>query len=120
MNIRDITPRDIVKMAWDVLPQKDDTGGSAFVVVNTKNGRVFGVYEPGDRFVYNPSEDDEVIFILQFGNKVVGSKAELLSDWFLDEEDRSEENMLNLLHKRFKNEICCSLLDIKEKYPHLV
>ena len=119
MKFKDVSSFDIVKMAWEVLPQKDDTGGLAFVVVNTKNGKVFGVYEPGDRFVYDFSEEDETVFLLQFGNKVVGSREELLSDWFLDEDDRSEENMLNLLYRRFKNEICCSILDIKERFPHL-
>ena len=119
MKLKNATPFDIVKIVWDVLPQKDDKGGLAFAVVNTRDGKVFGVYEPDDKFVYDFSEENEIIFLLRFGNKVVRSKNELLSNWFIDKEIRSEKDALNLLHRRFKNEICCSLLELKEEYPNL-
>ena len=101
MNIRDITPRDIVKMAWETLPDSNEE--HVIVVVDVRNGNV------------------EVLSKThQFEDWAASSTEFKKAIFSINEEDIAANDDVESLYKKHKFEICCSILELKEKYPHLV
>ena len=100
MNIRDITPRDIVRMAWEALPDSNEE--HVIVVVDVRNGNV-EVLSKTHQF------EDWAANSFDF-------KKALFS---LNEEDIAANDDVESLYRKYKFEICCTILEIKEKHPHL-
>ena len=132
MHIRDATPFDIIKEAWEWLPKEKERGGKVYIEVDTEDGQIFSVYEP-DGLIIEQQEHEEIIFVLD-----AGSKSRFISDVIDDEDilsiedirsgktryDLNEEELyscvLDVLHEWSKKEIQERISEIQKKYPHLV
>ena len=100
MNIRDITPRDIVEIALKALP--DSNEGHTIVVVDVRDGsvEVLSKTEEFESWAANSFDFKKALFSM-------------------NEENIAANEDIENLYRKYKFEICCSLLEIKEKYPHL-
>ena len=97
MHIRDVTRYDIIKIALEALPHCEE--GDVIVVVDVRDGSVevlTKTYEFED-------------WARNFDNKKV--------IFHLKEEEANKD--IDSLFKKHKFEICCTLLELKEEYPHL-
>ena len=99
MHIRDITRFDIVEMAWKALPHAEE--GDVIVVVDVRNGNI-----------------------------EVFSKTREFEDWAKDAFDY-KQSILHLkeeaakldvgtIYKKHRHEVCCRILELKERFPHLI
>ena len=98
MHLRDISRKDVIRMALEALSHSNE--GHAFVLVDVRDGSV------------------EVI-----------SKTVEFEDWAARSFDfkkvifsiKEEEAGLGIdaLYKKHKHDICCTISEIKETYPHL-
>ena len=100
MNIRDITPRDIVEMALEALPSSQEE--HAVVLVDIRDGSVEVIKDTAEfeDWARDAFDIKKVIF---------GIKKEAAAG-------KDFESIYN----KYKHEVCCSILEIKEKHPHLV
>ena len=99
MHIRDITRFDVVEMAWKALPNSDE--GDVIVVVDIRSGNI------------------EVL-----------SKTVEFENWCKDAFDYKKvilhlkENEANLdvgtVYKKHRHEVCCRILELMERFPHLI
>ena len=119
MYIKDATPLDVIKEAWDSLPKEKERGGKVYVEVDIEDGQIFSVYEPEGTTA--PQQGwEETIFVLG-----ARSKAEIIFDWIEDElrdclsEDELYSCTLDMLHERYKEEIEERISEILQRYPHL-
>jgi len=132
MKINNISSYEVIEMLWQKLPNNGLGGGKVFAVVDIEDGKVYSIYEPQGTII--PKEEhEETIFYLK-----AGSKAEIISDWILDEhiidwedintgktryglsEDELYSCTVDVLHKWFEKEINKGIEEILQKYPHLV
>ena len=131
MKLDNISSYEIIEMLWQELPNSGLGGGKVFAVVNIEDGKVYSIYEPQGTII--PKEEhEEIIFYLK-----AGSKAEIISDWILDEHiidweeintgktryDLPEEELysctVDVLHERFEKDINKRIQELLEKYSHL-
>ena len=99
MKLREVTRFDIVEMAWKALPSAEE--GGVIVVVDVRNGNI------------------EVL-----------SKTREFEDWAKDAFDYKQSILylkkevakldVGTVYKEYRHEVCCGLLDLMEKYPHLI
>ena len=99
MKLREVSRFDIIEMAWKALPQSEE--GDVIVVVDIRSGNV-----------------------------EVFSKTKEFEDWCKNDFDYKQvlihlkEEAANLdvgdLYKKHRYEVCCRMLEIMEKYPHLI
>ena len=99
MHIRDATPRDIVKIALKALP--DSNEGHTIVVVDVRDGsvEVLSKTKEFESWAANSTEFKKAIFSIN--------------------EDIAANDDIESLYRKYKFEICCSILELKEEYPHL-
>ena len=100
MKLRDVSRKEIIKMALEALP--DSNEGHVIVVVDVRNGNV-EVLSKTHQF------EDWAANSFDF-------KKALFS---LNEEDIAANDDVESLYRKYKFEICCTILEIKEKHPHL-
>ena len=132
MHIKDASPFDIVKEAWESLPKEKERGGRVYVAVDIEDGQIFSVYEPQGTTIPQ-QEHEETIFMLDAGSKTKFISDIITDKDILDEEDilkgktryhLSEEELhscaLEVLYEWSKEEIEEKIREILQKYPHLV
>ena len=98
MHISDLSRKEIIKMALEALPRSNE--GHAVVLVDVRDGSVeiISKTQEFEDWAANTFEHKTVIF---------GIKEEEAG---LDFEK---------LYRKYKHEVCCRILEIKESYPHL-
>ena len=131
MKVNNTSSYELIEMLWEKLPNNGLGGGKVFAVVDTQDGEVYSIYEPQGT-VISKEEHEEIIFYLK-----AGSKAEIISDWILDEdiidwedintgktrylpEEELYSCVQDVLHEWFEKEINKGIEEILQKYPHLV
>lgn len=97
MNLRNATPFDILKAALKALPHCEE--GHVIVLVDIRDGsmEVLSKTKEFEDWAANSFDVKTVIF------------------------DIKKEAGLNIyyLYKKYRHEICCRILELKEDYPHL-
>ena len=99
MELRDVSRRDIIKMALEALP--DSNEGHAVVVVDVRDGgvEVISKTHEFENWAKNDFDSKKVIFDIKEEEAGLG---------------------INTLYKKHKFEIYCRVMEIKEMYPHLI
>jgi len=98
MKLSDISRKDVIRMALQALPRSNE--GHAVVVVDVRDGsvEVFCKTQEFEDWCKNNFDSKKVIFNIKEEEAGLGFDA---------------------LYKKHKHEICCSILRLKEEYPHL-
>ena len=98
MKLKDISRRDIIKMALKALPESNE--GHAVVVVDVRDGsvEVLCKTQEFEDWCKNNFDSKKVIFDIKEEEAGLGFDA---------------------LYKKHKHEICCTISEITEMYPHL-
>ena len=97
MKLRDLSRYDIVEMAWKALPHSDE--GDVIVVVDNRSGNVE---------VLSKTHEFEN-WAKNFDNKEV----------ILHLKEEAANLDVGTLYKKHRHEVCCRILEIMERYPHL-
>ena len=99
MKLKDISRKEILEMALKALPNSNE--GYVIVTVDVRNGdvEVLSKTEEFESWAANSSAFKKALF---------GIKKDAAAGLDVD-----------ALHRRYKHEICCSILELKEEYPHL-
>ena len=99
MKLKDITPFDVIEMAWKALPESNEE--HAVVLVDIRDGSVQVIKDTAEfeDWAANSFDFKKVLFSIK--------------------KEAAAGRDVDTLHKRFKHEICCRLLELKEEYPHL-
>ena len=99
MQLKDVTRFDIIEMAWKALPHAEENG--VIVVVDVRDGNVEVLSKTkefeswaGDSFEYKQS-------ILYLGKEAAK----------LD---------IGKVYRKYRHEVCCNILDLMERFPHLI
>ena len=99
MQIRDVTRYDIVEMGWKALPQAEE--GDVIVVVDVRNGNIEVLFKTEDFESWARDSFDYKTVILHLKEK--------------------EANLdVGTLYKKHRHEVCCRMLEIMERFPHLI
>ena len=99
MHIRDATRFDIIEMAWKALQYNNE--GHAVIVVDVRDGCV------------------EVLSKTEFENWAEGDFDYKKVIFSLKEEEAANLDV-GVLYKKYRYEVCCRILEIMEKNPHLI
>jgi len=97
MKLKDISRRDIVKMALEALPRCEE--GNVVVVVDVRDGSVE---------VLTKSKQFE-----NWAKNFKNIKAILCM------EEKEANKDIDILYRKYKHEVCCAILELKEEFPHL-
>ena len=99
MKLKDISRKEILEMALEALPNSNE--GYVIVTVDVRNGDV-EVLSKTHHF------EDWAATSSDFKKVLFGIKKESAAGQDID-----------TLYKRHKFEICCSIMEVKEDFPHL-
>ena len=99
MKLRDVSRYDIVEMAWKALPSAEE--GDVIVVVDTRNGNIEVLSKTKDFECWAKNSIEYKEAILHLNEKAAN----------LD---------IGTLYKKHRHEVCCRMLEILEKFPHLL
>ena len=98
MHIRDVTRYDIVEMAWKALPNAEE--GDVIVVVDIRSGNI-EVLSKSVEFENWAKEFDYKQVLLHLKEEAAN----------LD---------VGTVYKKHRHEVCCSILELLERFPHLI
>lgn len=100
MHIRDATRFDIIEMAWKAHLYSNE--GHTIVVVDIRDGcvEVLSKTEEFENWAEGDFDYKKVIFSLK--------------------EEEAANLEIGVLYKKYRYEVCCRILEIMEKFPHLI
>ena len=98
MRLSDVSRRDIIKLALEALPHSNE--GHAVVVVDVRDGSVEALSKTQEFENWAKNFDHKKVILHLKEEEAVGTDFESL-------------------YRKYKHEICCRIMEIKEMYPHL-
>ena len=99
MKLKNITSRDVIEMALEALPSSQEE--YAIVLVDVRDGSVEVIKDTVEFESWARDTFD-------IKKAIFGIKKESAAGLDVD-----------TLYKKYKHEICCSILELKEEHPHL-